>query len=130
MDVQSVAPATGTADGSQPAAPTAAPDGSTEPTATGAVAQASSQPGSASHVLAQDSSLASAIAKLYNVAGSSSNDANIGVSYKVVPGLDLVVTVFTNADTGEEIAQFPPELLVGVAQFFDQLDGVTIDKKV
>jgi uncharacterized FlaG/YvyC family protein len=47
-----------------------------------------------------------------------------------VSDLQLVVTVFTNPETGEEIAQFPPQELIGLAEFFDQIDGVTLDKKV
>lgn len=129
MDVQSVAPAPGATDGSQAASP-AEPVGPSQTGQAGSTPSATQANSGTQSGTAQASGLASAIAKLYNVAGASQNDANIGVSYKVVPGLDLVVTVFTNSDTGEEIAQFPPELLVGVAQFFDQLDGVTIDKRV
>jgi uncharacterized FlaG/YvyC family protein len=39
------------------------------------------------------------------------------------------VTVFTDPDTGAQV-QFPPQELVGLAEFFDQIDGVTLDKKV
>jgi uncharacterized FlaG/YvyC family protein len=126
MDVPAVGPVSGPAQDVQEGTGTG---GSAQSQATAAAA-ASSAPNAAAASSNDSSALASVVAKLYNVPGSQSNDANIGVSYKVIPGLDLVVTVFTNADTGEEIAQFPPELLVGVAQFFDQLDGVTLDKKV
>ena len=54
----------------------------------------------------------------------------LDISYKYVSQLQLVVTVFTNAQTGEEVAQFPPQELIGLAEFFDQIDGVTLDRKV
>jgi uncharacterized FlaG/YvyC family protein len=81
----------------------------------------------------ESATLASVVAKLYNVSsgsGSSSASPQLAISYKYVSELQLVVTVFTNPQTGEEIAQFPPQELIGLAEFFDQIDGVTIDKKV
>jgi uncharacterized FlaG/YvyC family protein len=76
--------------------------------------------------------LASVVAKLYNVAPSqgSLSQPQLAISYKYVSELQLVVTVFTNPQTGEEVAQFPPQELIGLAEFFDQIDGVTLDKKV
>ncbi len=60
----------------------------------------------------------------------SSASPQLAISYKYVSELQLVVTVFTNAQTGEEVAQFPPQELIGLAEFFDQIDGVTLDRKV
>jgi uncharacterized FlaG/YvyC family protein len=77
-----------------------------------------------------ESTLASVVAKLYNVAsGPSGEPPQLNVSYKYVSQLQLVVTVFTNPQTGEEI-QFPPQELIGLAELFDQIDGVTLDRKV
>jgi len=79
------------------------------------------------------STLASVVAKLYNVAstsGSGSSEPELAISYKYVNALQLVVTVFTNPQTGEEVAQFPPQELIGLAELFDQIDGVTLDRKV
>lgn len=85
------------------------------------------------HQAGDSATIASVVAKLYNVGntpGSSSESPQLAISYKYVSELQLVVTVFTNPQTGEEIAQFPPQELIGLAEFFDQVDGVTLDKKV
>jgi hypothetical protein len=122
MDVQSVAPADGAAAGEAQA-----PAGVTP----GSAAQGGSegQPSSGAPSSGGSATIASAIARLYNVdAGGSSPD--LDVSYKVIPGIGTIVTVFTNPVTGEEVAQFPPEVLIGLAQFFDKTDGVTLDQKV
>ncbi len=67
--------------------------------------------------------IAPAIAKLF---GGGSQPVRLNVSYRV-EGND-VVTVFSDPKTGKEVAQFPPELLLGLAKFFDQQSGVTFDK--
>ncbi len=126
MDVQPAVPTSGATDGAQPASQSAT--GVVQPSQT-APAPSSATQGSGSQA-ASTSGIASAVAKLYNVGSGASGQPALDVSYRVVPGLDLVVTVFTNSETGQEVAQFPPEVLVGVAQFFDQLDGVTLDQKV
>ncbi|MGB6984856.1 MAG: hypothetical protein WBD74_02635 [Candidatus Aquilonibacter sp.] len=79
----------------------------------------------------ESSTIASVVAKLYNVTsqGSSGQTPQLAISYKYVSELKLVVTVFTNPQTGEEVAQFPPQELIGLAEFFDQIDGVTLDQK-
>lgn len=78
-----------------------------------------------------ESTIAAAVAKIYNVSsGSSGGPPQLAISYKYVSDLKLVVTVFTNPQTGEEVAQFPPQELIGLAEFFDQIDGVTLDRKV
>lgn len=124
MDVQTAA-AAGTGQGDavpqtqEPAAAQGAPQ----------VSSASSS-GSQQHS-AFESTIASAVAKIYNVTqGSSGEPAPLSISYKYVSQLQLVVTVFTNPQTGEEIAQFPPQELIGLAEMFDQIDGVTLDTKV
>jgi len=125
MDVQPAAPVTGATEGAQPASQAASGVTPPSPAVPGSPAPQGSGSQSAS-----TSGIASAVAKLYNVGSGPSGQPSLDISYKVVPGLDLVVTVFTNSETGQEVAQFPPEVLVGVAQFFDQLDGVTLDQKV
>jgi uncharacterized FlaG/YvyC family protein len=77
-----------------------------------------------------ESTIAAAVAKIYNVSSGSSGQPQLAISYKYVSELQLVVTVFTNPQTGEEVAQFPPQELIGLAEFFDQIDGVTLDRKV
>lgn len=76
------------------------------------------------------STIAAAVAKIYNVSSGSGQAQALDISYKYVPELQLVVTVFTNPQTGAEVAQFPPQELIGLAEFFDQVDGVTLDRKV
>jgi len=120
----------------QNAAPVAA--GSTVGSASsGEIAPAAqSQPSSdTSHAVNTNASqgqqtLAAVVAKLYNVGQSSSGQSqNLTISYKYVSDLQLVVTVFTDPATGDEV-QFPPQELIGLAELFDQIDGVTLDRKV
>lgn len=68
--------------------------------------------------------IAPAIAKLFG--GAVAQPVQLNVSYRV-EGTD-VVTVFSDPKTGKEVAQVPAEVLVGLAQFFDQQSGVTFDK--
>jgi uncharacterized FlaG/YvyC family protein len=72
----------------------------------------------------QHAGIAPAVAKLF--ASTVSAPVQLNVSYRI-EGAD-VVTVFTDPNTHKEVAQFPPELLIGLAQFFDQQSGVTFDK--
>jgi uncharacterized FlaG/YvyC family protein len=98
-----------------------------------AVSSGSSNDAQAPHQPDESATLASVVARLYNVgngSGSSGGSPQLAISYKYVSELQLVVTVFTNPQTGEEVAQFPPQELIGLAEFFDQIDGVTLDKKV
>jgi uncharacterized FlaG/YvyC family protein len=39
-----------------------------------------------------------------------------------------IVTVFSDPQTGKEVAQFPAEIVVQIAQFFDSHSGVTLDR--
>ena len=131
MDVQSVTPATGaTAEVAQAPTP-----GATSASATTGDAVAPGQSASATQQAAagDTATLAATVAKLYNIApgsGSSSTSQALDVSYKVVGPLDLVVTVLSNPVSGQEVVQIPPEVLIGLAEFFDHFDGVTLDQKV
>lgn len=70
--------------------------------------------------------LSSTIAKLF--AGSSSDgSAALSVSYRVEKPNE-VITVFSDPVTGQEVAQFPAEAMVQIAQFFDKSSGVTLDQ--
>ncbi len=124
MDVQSVAPSDGATAGEAQAQAGPLP-GSSVPSGSEGQPSGGVQPAGGS------ATLASTIARLYNVgAGGSSSPQDLDISYKVIRPLDVIVTVFTNPVTGEEVAQFPPEVLIGLAEFFDQTDGVTLDQKV
>ena len=81
------------------------------------------QPGSPD----QRGGLAPAIAKLF---GSTTppEPIRLDVSYRVLTDPNQIVTVFSDPNTGQEVAQFPPDILVGLAQFFDSPRGVTLDR--
>ena len=51
----------------------------------------------------------------------------LNVSYRVLHHPNEIVTVFSDPRTNQEVAQFPPEILIGIAEFFDQHQGVTLD---
>jgi hypothetical protein len=130
MDVQSAAPATtGAITGTTPATPS----GDSQQV-TGVVTGTQQQSGETQS--SGSSTLSAVVAKLYGTSqtpqtGSGTpSSPELDVSYQVIPQLDLIVTVFTNPQTGQEVAQFPPEVLIGLAEFFDHIDGVTIDRKV
>ena len=55
--------------------------------------------------------------------------AAVDVSFRVTHDPNEIVTVFTNHDTGEEIAQFPPEIMVQIAEFFQKIAGAVMDRK-
>jgi uncharacterized FlaG/YvyC family protein len=123
MDVPTVAPAaSGPSEGVAPTQEVAA--------APQAPAISSGSSGSPASKAVNESTIAAAVAKIYNVSSGSSGPPQLAISYKYVSQLQLVVTVFTNPQTGEEVAQFPPQELIGLAEFFDQIDGVTLDRKV
>jgi uncharacterized FlaG/YvyC family protein len=73
------------------------------------------------------SGLGPAIAKLFGTK-SPPDPIRLDVSYRVLSKPDVIVTVFSDPQTGQEVAQFPPEILIGLAEFFDQQSGVTLDK--
>lgn len=73
----------------------------------------------------RDSALLSDVVKIMGQ-GSS----HLHVSYRVTHDPSIIVTVFTDPQTGQEVAQFPPEVMVQLAQFFDKESGVTLDSSV
>jgi hypothetical protein len=74
---------------------------------------------------ADDATLASGVAKLYNA-----QEQNISVSFQIEQNPNEIVTVFTDKQTGKVIVQFPSETLIALAKFFDKLDGSVVNKKV
>ena len=70
------------------------------------------------------SGIAPAVAKLFG--GALPQPSDLSVSYRVED--NDMVTIFTDPNTGQEVAQFPSAVLLGLAQFFDQQSGVTFDK--
>jgi uncharacterized FlaG/YvyC family protein len=74
-----------------------------------------------------DSAIAPAVAKLFHLP-TPSEPVRLNVSYRVVGDSHQIITVFTDPKTGEEVAQFPPEALADLAQFFDQQHGATFDR--
>ncbi|HEY1975407.1 MAG TPA: hypothetical protein VGG89_02540 [Candidatus Baltobacteraceae bacterium] len=73
------------------------------------------------------SALAPAIAKLFALPGPRA-PISLNVSYRIEGDSDTIVTVFSDPKTGQEVAQFPPDVLAQVASFFDQHRGATLDK--
>lgn len=116
MDVQAVTTASAAPQQAAPLSPVpAAP--------AGAPAQNAAVP--AAH---DDSSkpLAETVAKVLGAQGPGQTAVN--VSYRVEHDPNIVVTVFTDPHTGQEIAQVPAEVLVQMAQFFDKQTGVAVDR--
>jgi uncharacterized FlaG/YvyC family protein len=131
MDVsavgQAAAPAVAVSTGSTggTAGPTPAPVRPSAPPM-----QASAQPPApADGKQAQEnkSAIAPAIAKLFGDANPP-EPIRLDVSYRVLRDPNEIVTVFSDPKTGQEVAQFPPEILVQIAQFFDQQRGATLDR--
>ena len=121
MDVQP-APNVGPTGGNTAPAPTVTTGTTHESTPVATQQVSTSTQTSDSHQ--EGGTLAPAVAKLFSAANAA--PAQLSVSYRV-EGTD-VVTVFTDPSTHKEVAQFPPELLLGLAQFFDQQSGITFDK--
>jgi|HubBroStandDraft_1064217.scaffolds.fasta_scaffold00573_2 hypothetical protein len=69
-----------------------------------------------------DQTLHSALSQLVG------NGAQVSVQFRVVHDPNEIVTVFTNAQTGQVITQFPPESMVLIAQFFNKLAGAVLDQ--
>ena len=51
----------------------------------------------------------------------------VSVSYQVVHNHQEIVTVFKDASTGQVVNQVPPEILLRLAAFFDQMAGGLVD---
>lgn len=115
MDVQAIDPASGT-----PASQTA--QASVPSGAAGALPQAEDPNFKQTPAKNEDGTLHRVLSQL--VGGG----ANVAVTFRVVHGLNEIVTVFKNADTGEVITQTPPEALVLIAQFFNKMAGALIDR--
>ncbi len=64
------------------------------------------------------------IAKIFT-GGSSSH---VSISFQVAHNPNEIVTVFKNTYTGEVITQVPSEIMIKMAEFFDQVAGVVLDK--
>jgi len=121
MDVQALVGTTGAGTAAGAPAP-----GVTPPTAPAT--------GDTSHVMGEvpkraHGGIAAAIAKIYGAGDSAGNLSQpaVNVSYKIEG--KTIHTVFTDPTTGQEIAQFPPDLLQHIAAFFDAEQGVTLDKE-
>ena len=71
--------------------------------------------------------LSPVVAKLF-ADGGIPKPVSVNVSYRVEHDPNIIVTIFTDPTTGQEIAQIPPEVLVQIAQFFDKQSGVTLDR--
>lgn len=72
--------------------------------------------------------LSSVVAKLFSDSGIP-KPVSVNVSYRVEHDPNIIVTIFTDPATGQEIAQIPPEVIVQIAQFFDKQSGVTLDRR-
>jgi hypothetical protein len=97
------------------------------PTASAPVQDAGSHSGEPAPPVGNHSALAPAVAKLFALP-SVPEPIRLDVSYRVERDPNVIVTVFTDPKTGREVAQFPPEALVTLAQFFDQPRGATLDQ--
>ena len=71
--------------------------------------------------------IAPAVAKLFSLPAPP-EPISLDVSYRVQRDPNEIVTVFSDPKTGQEVAQFPPEILIHLANFFDQPTGVTLDR--
>lgn len=120
MDVQTVGAAEATP---QQTPPVASPQGG-QPPAPQPVAQTSQH---VDHTGENSGALSSTVAKLFSEDGAEKSAA-VNVSYRVEHDPNIIVTVFTDPNTGQEIAQIPPEVMVQLAQFFDKQSGVTLDR--
>lgn len=120
MDVSAVTTGTGTPASAviDPGLPPSAVHGTTPPSQASAPAPAAS---------AARGGIAPAIAKLFGGAAIP-QPISLNVSYRVVKDLDEIVTIFSDPKTGKEVAQFPAEVLIGLAQFFDHERGATLDQ--
>lgn len=148
MDVQTAAataktwPATPAVTGIVPPPPGAGPSpGGSTPDAAGPVSTpgptAGSHAGSANPAIgshpglatlpahASAATLKAAVAQLYGTP-----QQNIAVSFQFQPGVNEIVTVFTDKTTGKVLVQFPSETLIALAKLFDQIDGNVVNKKV
>ncbi len=102
-------------------APVVAPADAAQP----APAPAASVPEAQPH---ESGELSGALAKIFAHGGSPHDAPNVKVSYRVEHDPNMIVTVFSDPQTGAVIAQLPAEVMVQIAQFFDKQSGVTLDR--
>jgi hypothetical protein len=74
---------------------------------------------------APNDSISVGVAKLFKAQAQ-----NVSVSFRAEPGVNEIVTVFTDKESGKVIVQFPSETLIALGKFFDKLDGGVVNKKV
>ncbi len=126
MDVQSPA-----AQGSAPPIVFPVPESSATVSSATAGSTSTPDPGepgsSAKTGSANRADIGSVVAKLFGPA-SAPKTVGLDVSYRVAHHPNEIITVFSDPKTGKEVAQFPPEILVQIAEFFDQQSGVTLDR--
>lgn len=120
MDVSAIAQGTGTP------APASIDNAAAPGTAQAGSQPAGQSPPQSPSPPSNNAGLSPAIAKLFG-AGAIPEQTSLSVSYRVVKDLDEIVTVFTDPKTGVEVAQVPAEMLIGLAQFFEQERGATLD---
>src|SRR5487761_2516629 len=127
MDVQTIATPPAAAAGTQPSQPEVQAPASAD------VAGSSQLPVTPTSTVdgvplpPQNGTIAGAVAKLFGPASGAPQPLNLNVTYRVEPHSNNIVTVFSDPRTGKEVAQFPPEILIGISQFFDQHQGTTLD---
>lgn len=73
----------------------------------------------------QPGGIAPVVAKIFGNEGIP-HPVTLNVSYRV-DGKEIV-TVFSDPKSGKEIAQFPSELMIKLAEFFDKSHGATLDQ--
>ncbi len=120
MDVQVVVPGVPGQQQIPEAAASGAPQSQPLPASTPGSLQPAPQP--------HEGSLSPVAAKIFGSNSALPQPDAVNVSYRVVHDPDIIVTVFTDPKTGEEIAQVPAEVMVQMAQFFDKESGVTLDR--
>lgn len=55
--------------------------------------------------------------------------ATVTVSYDTISQPNHVITVFKDARTGQTLFKVPPEILIQLGHFFDQVSGAVVDSK-
>ncbi len=75
----------------------------------------------------RNTALIASIAKLFGQSDPAQS-GSLSVSYRVGHNPNEIITVFSDPATGKEIAQFPSEMVVQMAEFFDKYSGVTLDR--
>lgn len=131
MDVQALTGTTsttgpslgGTAVAEAPAAQTAA-----VAAATAAAPAATTGTTSSSTPASKPQGISPAVARIFGSGAPVPQSAPLNVSYRVVKDPNEIVIVFTDPNTGKEVAQFPPDLFAQLAQMLDHQRGATLDQ--